>query len=123
MDYGKKIWLVADCFWDSHSNGEQISHEALCVLNTSEEDAHLKFTLYFEDREPLTGFESFCPARRTHHVRLDRLRAADGSAIPQDTPYALLMESDVPVVAQYSRLDSAQEAMALMTTIAYPGTL
>ncbi|WP_279060402.1 sensory rhodopsin transducer [Gemmiger formicilis] len=39
--------------------------------------------------------------------------------MPVDTPYALLVESDVEVVCQYSRLDTAQSEMALMTTIAY----
>ena len=42
-----------------------------------------------------------------------------GEHIPVDTPYALLVESDVEVVCQYSRLDTAQSEMALMTTIAY----
>jgi len=35
-------------------------------------------------------------------------------------PYALLIESDTPVVAQYSRLDTTQKELALMTTMAYP---
>ena len=32
----------------------------------------------------------------------------------------MLVESSVPVVVQYSRLDTAQAELALMTTIAYP---
>ena len=43
-----------------------------------------------------------------------------GEKIPRDTPYAMLVESTAPVVAQYSRLDTSAVEMALMTTIAYP---
>lgn len=116
--YGKKEWLIADCFYDSKWNG-QVSHEAVCVLNTSEKEAHISFTLFFEDSEPITGFSATCGSMRTHHIRMDKILNDKGEHIPVDTPYALLVESDVEVVCQYSRLDTAQSEMALMTTIAY----
>ena len=40
--------------------------------------------------------------------------------IPQDVPYAVMVESDQPVVVQYSRLDTTQAEMSLMTTMAHP---
>ena len=70
--YGKKEWLIADCYYDSKWNG-QVSHEAVCVLNTSEKEAHISFTLFFEDREPITGFTAVCGSMRTHHIRMDRI--------------------------------------------------
>ena len=96
------------------------SHESVCVLNTSDEDAELQFTLFFEDREPCRDFKSKCPAQRAHHVRLDKIRDAAGNGIITDIPYAMLVESNVPVVVQYSRLDTSHREMTLMTTIAYP---
>ena len=42
-------------------------------------------------------------------------------AIPRDTDFASLIESDVPIVVQHTRLDSRQPALALMSTIAFPG--
>ena len=45
---------------------------------------------------------------------------ADPERIPVDTPFASLIESDVPIVVQHTRLDSRQAENALMTTIAYP---
>ena len=117
--YGKKVWLIPDCFLNSKSKNEYISHEAICVLNTSEEDADIRFTLFFEDREAIGGYGARCPAMRTHHIRLDMQRSATGEPIPRDTPYAILVESSVPVVVQYSRLDASAAELALMTTIAY----
>ena len=119
MKLGKKTWLIPDAFYNSVSNG-QVSHEAVCVLNTSAEDAIINMTLYFEDRDKMAGFEASCPAERTHHIRMDKLRAKNGASVPMDVPYAILVESNVEVVVQYSRLDTSQAEMALMTTVAYP---
>ncbi len=39
--------------------------------------------------------------------------------VPADTDYASVIESDVPIVVQYSRLDSRQAENALLSSIAY----
>jgi len=118
--YGKKTWLIPDTYLNSTSKNDMISHEAICVINTSDTDAEIKLTLFFEDRECDTSFKSQCMARRTHHIRMDKIRNADGKGVPYDVPYAVLVESNTPIVVQYSRLDTSQVEMALMTTIAYP---
>ena len=117
--YGKKTWLIPDTFLNSISKNDSLSHEAICVLNTGNADANLNITLYFEDREPMCGFSAIVAARRTSHIRMDKLRNANGEQIPRDTPYAVLLESNTPIVCQYSRLDTSAPEMALMTTIAY----
>lgn len=118
--YGKKVWLIPDTFLNSVSKNSGISHEAICVINTSEVDADIKLTLFFEDRDSRTDFSSHCASMRTHHIRMDKLRNENGEPIPRDTPYAVLVESNTPIVCQYSRLDTSAPEMALMTTIAYP---
>ncbi len=117
--YGKNTWLIPDCFLEPVSHG-QVSHEAICVLNTSPENAEIKLTLFFEDRETDTSFSSSCASMRTHHIRLDKLKNSDGQEIPRGVSYAMLIESSTPIVVQYSRLDTAQAELALMTTMAYP---
>lgn len=118
--YGKKVWLIPDCYLNSVSKNPSVSHEAICVINTSDEDAEIKLTLFFEDRPAMDGFVSHCGAKMTHHIRMDKLCDKEGRLIPRDTPYAALVESSVPIVVQYSRLDTSAAEMALMTTIAYP---
>lgn len=44
----------------------------------------------------------------------------DQEAIRSGTGYCLVIRSDEPIVVQYTLLDSRQQALALMTTIAYP---
>lgn len=112
-------WFIPDGYIPTESTGELISHEAICVLNTGMEDARIYVTIYFEDRDPIERIELLLPARRTQHFRTDRL-AKDGHFIPKGVPYAIEVESSVPVVVQYSRLDSTQAANSLMTTMAFP---
>ncbi len=118
--YGKKTWLIPDTYLNSVSKNDQISHEAICVINTSNIDAEIKLTLFFEDREVDESFKSQCGARKTHHIRMDKIRNSEGLGIPHDVPYAVLIESNTPIVVQYSRLDTSRSEMALMTTIGYP---
>ena len=120
--YGKKTWLIPDTFLNSVSKNQSPSHESVCVVNTSDTDAKIKLTLFFEDREKSADgeFESFCGAGKTHHIRLDKIRSKTGEPIPRDVPYAVLIESNVEIVVQYSRLDTSAAEMALMTTMAYP---
>lgn len=116
---GKTEWIIADGFMSDTASGDYVSHEAVCVLNLTDRDARIELTVYFEDREPLTGFIAVCGARRTNHIRLDKIRSADSAAIPRGVPYAVRAVSDQPVVVQHSRMDVSQPAMTLMTTIAY----
>ena len=118
--YGKKTWLIADTYLSSVSKNKNPSHESVCVLNTSDVDAKIKLTLFFEDREKIDGFASFCGAGKTHHIRLDKIRSESGGQIPRDVPYAILVESDIEIVVQYTRLDTSAPEMALMTTMGYP---
>jgi hypothetical protein len=87
------------------------------LLNTSDEEANVEITVYFEDREPAGPYRMTVPARRTLHVRFNEL--TDPEPIPVDTDYASVIESDVPIVVQHTRLDSRQVENALLSTIAY----
>ncbi len=93
------------------------SHETACVLNTSDQDAHVQITIYFSDRESVGPYRVVIPANRTKHLRFNDLK--DPEPIPRGTDYASVIESDVPIVVQHTRLDSRQNANALLTTIAY----
>ncbi|SFP36522.1 sensory rhodopsin transducer [Salibacterium halotolerans] len=118
---GKQKWLIPDGFLQPQSSGDQVSHEAVCVLNLEEESALIRLTFYFEDRDPMEDFTAECPGRRTHHIRLDQLTDDSGCGVPRNVPYAVEVDSSVPVIVQHSRLDTSQEPLALCTTMAYSG--
>jgi hypothetical protein len=116
---GRLRWYVPDAFLPVESSHGVVSHESACVLNTTERDARLRFTFFFEDREPLGPVELALEARRTWHVRLNDPSALGGLELPLGVPFAYTVESDVPVVLQHSRLDTSAGAYTLFTTIAY----
>jgi len=116
---GEKHWFIPDGYIPPDSTGELLSHESVCVLNCSSEEALLRFTIFFEDREPLEDILVVVPGRRTKHIRTSSL-VKDGASIPVGVPYAIEVLSDIPIIVQYSRLDSTQAENTLMSTIAYP---
>jgi len=120
MAEGSKVWFIPDGYWPTVSNGLFPSHEAICVLNPTKKDANIEITLYFEDRDKMDGFKTVCKAERTHHIRMDKLKDEKGRPVPRGVPYAMMVRSDVEVIVQYSRMDTSQAEMTLMTTIAYP---
>jgi hypothetical protein len=118
---GHRIWYIPDGYLPPTSYaGSLVSHEAVCVLNTGSDDATVRLTIYFEDREPLRELTSRVPAERTLHIRLDNPEHTGKHRLPTGVPYAIRVESDVPVIVQHSRLDATQPALALFTTMAYP---
>ena len=117
--YGENTWLIPDRFMSDTKKGDYVSHEAVCVLNLSGDVAHINLTVFFEDTEPLRNFSAECAHERTQHIRLDKITNSEGVSIPKNKPYAVLVESDRPIVVQASRLDVSQPEYSLMTTIAY----
>lgn len=118
---GRRRWAVAEGYIPQWSHGPEpamASHESVCLLNAGSADAHVAITLYFSDREPAGPYRVTVPARRTRHVRFNELR--DPEPVPRGTEYSSVIESDVPIVVQHTRLDSRQAENALMTTVAFP---
>lgn len=117
---GHTCWVIAEGYIPAYSNGPEpqfTSHETACLLNTSDQDAHVEITIYFSDQEPTEPYWITVPARRTKHLRFNDL--IEPEPIPRDTDYASVIESDVPIVVQHTRLDSRQAENALLSTIAY----
>ena len=117
---GRKRWAIAEGYLPGQSHGpapEMESHETCCILNSGDAPAQVTLTVFFTDREPAGPYQVTVGPRRTMHLRFNALR--DPEPVPKDTPYASVIESDVPIVVQHTRLDSRQAENALMTTIAF----
>lgn len=120
MREGAGAWLVPAGFIPAGSTGAQESHEAICVLNTSAEQARLSVPFYVEDRDPLKEVVVIVPPGRTVHIRTNEM---DGVEIPRGVPYVVRVgvEASVPVTTvRCSRMDTTGAALSLMTAMAYP---
>ncbi len=119
---GTQRWAIPEGYIPEGSTGpepEMESHETLCILNAGEEDATVEITVFFTDREPAGPYVEEVPAERTRHFRFNAFD--DPEEIPRGTPFASVVEADVPVVCQHTRLDSRQAENALLSTMAHPG--
>lgn len=119
---GQWRWAIAEGYipgWSHGSAPQLISHEPVCLLNATDDEAQVEITVSFSDREPVGPYRISVPPRRTRHVRFNDL--SDPEPIPKDTDFASVIESNVAIVAQHTRLDSRQAELALLSTIAYAG--
>jgi hypothetical protein len=120
---GRKRWAIAEGYIPSQSffsDRALISHETACILNAGDRDAHVTITIYFADREPVGPYQVTVAARRTLHLRFNDLK--DPQAVPRDTDYASVFESDQAIVVQHTRLDSRHAEVSLLSTTAYSET-
>ncbi len=119
---GRGLWAIAEGYIPSTSHGPEgpmTSHETACILNANDAEAHVTITIFFSDRKPAGPYRLSVEPRRTAHVRFNDLE--DPEPIPRDTDYAAVIESDVSIVVQHTRLDSRQSELALLSTLAYSG--
>src|SRR5690606_4711710 len=117
---GRRRWAIAEGYIPLESHGpppEMTSHEAACILNAGDEDAHVEITIFYEDREPVGPYRVTVPARRIVHLRFNDLDTPE--PIPTGTPYAIVLQAGVPTVVQHTRLDARQSKDSLQTTHVY----
>ncbi len=120
---GRMRWVIpGGCAPMGSTGGEPMftSHEKLCLLNAGKRLANIRITVFFEREEPIGPFIFTIGGRRMRQVRMNDL--IHPQAIPLDLPYAVLVESDEPIVAQFTRMDTRQRANASGGTIAWPTT-
>lgn len=120
---GRKRWAIAEGHIPSQSSFADealISHEAACILNAGDQPAHVSITLFFADREPVGPYRVTIAPRRTLHLRFNDLK--EPATVPRDTDFSSVIEADVPIIVQHTRLDSRHAEISLLSTIAYAET-
>jgi uncharacterized protein YjbJ (UPF0337 family) len=115
---GRRRWAIAEGYipgWIQGPRSEFEGHETACLLNTSDAEAHVALTVFFKDREPAGPYMVKLGPRRTLHLRYNEL--SDPEPIPRGVDYASVIESDVPIVVQHTRVDMRQ--VSNPSTVAY----
>lgn len=116
---GKRVWIFPDGELPPPGDFPMQGHESLIVLNCNDAPAHAKLSFYFTDREPIMDIPVEIAARRVRCFRLNRPHDIGGVVIPEEVQYAMRLESDVEVVAQYGRLDTRDQPIAFYTVMGY----
>jgi hypothetical protein len=118
---GKRLWVIPGGHIPEGSTGREpefTSRDELCVLNAGEVDANLEITIYYSDREPVGPYRLRVSARRVRQVRFNDL--IDPEAMPLGTDYAAVIQSDVAIAVQFTRVDTRQASLAITSTMALP---
>ncbi len=118
---GKLDWSFAAGRIPFDSTGEEPmfnSHDKIAVLNTSEENAEIEIFIFYEDQIPVGTYEVEIRAKRLRKIRFNDLIAPE--AIRLERNYGCYIRSNVPVVVQFSRMSTGQNANSIMGTLAFP---
>lgn len=118
---GRKSWAIAGGHIPPRSTGPEpasTSRDELFLLNTGDRDARVTLTIFYADREPVTGYQLSVAARRVRVVRFNDL--IDPEAMPLDVDYGAVIDADVPIVVQFARYDTSRYSLATLGLLAFP---
>ena len=117
-DIGRTQWVYPDLELPPPGEFKLKGHESLIILNMNDVDASIVLCIYFTDKEPVELDPIIIVANRVRCIRLDNIDDV-GINIPRETQYALRVNANIPIVAQYGRLDTRQQNMAFYTVMGY----
>ena len=117
---GAKVWYFPDGYLpEKVGSGPLEAHEALMLLNPSPTPAHVNLDIYFEDKNPVKDIAVAVGGERVKTLRLDHPDDIGGLHIPPLTQYSIRVRSDVPIVAQFGRVDTTQTNLAYYGCMGY----
>jgi len=104
MNYGKKVWVFPDAELPPVGGNEIPGHESVIITNVSDQKATVKFTLIYTDKDPVSFMAEVEPMR-VRCLRTNEAKDFGNYTAKFDEQYAIMLESDVPIVAQYGRAE------------------
>ena len=117
MNYGKKVWVFPDAELPPVGVNLIPGHESIIITNCSSRRATVEITMLFTDRDPVVVPLVIVEAKRVRCLRTNEETDFGAHTAVTGEQYALLLESDVPVVAQYGRAEP--RAVNFYTTPGY----
>ena len=104
MNYGKKVWIFPDAELPPVGENPIPGHESVIITNVSDKKAVIKVTLIYTDKEPVS-FTAEVEAMRVRCLRTNEEKDFGEFTAKFDEQYAIMLESDVEIVAQYGRAE------------------
>lgn len=117
MGYGKKVWIFPDAELPPEGVNIIPGHESIIITNTGNQDAHIKITLFYTDKEPIIATDVTVGAKRVRCLRTNQEADFGEHTAAFEEQYAIMLESDEPIVAQYGRAEP--RTVAFYTTPGY----
>lgn len=116
MAYGKNVWIFPDAELPPEGVNLIPGHESVIITNVSDRNTNVKITLLYTDKDPVS-FTIQVEAMRVRCLRTNNPSDFGEFTAKFDEQYAIMLESDVPIVAQYGRAEP--RAVSFYTTPGY----
>ena len=120
MSTGHKTWVIAGGHIPLRTTGDEpefSSRDELCLLNTGDRPAKIFIMVYHETKPPTGPYKIELKAECVRHVRFNDL--VDPLPLSLDTDFAAVVTSDMPIVVQFTRMDTSEKILAGFTTMAF----
>jgi hypothetical protein len=118
---GRHRWALGGGWIPAHCCGFEptfTSRDTLAILNTSDAMANVRIRVFYERYEQIGPYRVTVAARRLRHLRVNDLIFPE--AVRLEEVYGLLVDSDAPIVVQFTRMDTRARANAGMLATAWP---
>ena len=102
--YGKKVWVFPDAELPPQGVNLIPGHESVIITNVTDRVANVKFTLLYTDKDPVS-FTAQVQPMRVRCLRSNEEKDFGQYTAAEGEQYAIMLESDVPIVAQYGRAE------------------
>lgn len=109
MSIGHKTWVIPAGHIPLVSTGKEpacTSRDEICILNTHQQEADIRIIIYYTDQPPAGPYTITVKGERVRHIRFNDL--VDPAPILLDTDYAAVIIANIPVVVQFTRIDTSQ---------------
>jgi hypothetical protein len=117
---GRQRWAISAGSIPAHGHGREpefTSRDCLSVLNSGDEVANVRVTVQYATRDQVGPYRLAVAPRRVRQVRINDLIFPE--AVRLEEAYGLAIESDQPVVVQFTRMDTRERANAGLMTMGW----
>ena len=115
---GRRRWAISAGWAPSRATGAEpmfSSRDQLALLNAGTELANVRMRVLYAEHGPVGPYRIGVAPRRLRNLRINDLIFPE--AVRLDEAYGLLVDSDQPIVVQFTRQDTRARANAgLMAT-------
>lgn len=116
------IWVIPAGHIPLQSTGEEpafTSRDQICILNRNDAPAMITIMIYYENESPAGPYEIELKEKCVRQIRFNDL--VNPFPISLDRNFAAVVESNIPIVVQFTRMDTSQAMLAGFTTMAFAG--
>jgi hypothetical protein len=117
---GSRKWIIPGGYIPLSSTGKEpafLSQDRISILNMNNNTATVRITIFYSEDETVELAPVKVIGRRIRKIRINDL--INPYPVLLEKEYGIMVESDEPVVIQFLKMNTGQNSLALMGTMAF----